>query len=192
MALRSAKTIRKAIVDLIADSRVGIQKLEPGDLNIIADRIGVLPELIEEARYCVINKRGKDLLGDSSVDCATPPEVYRMLRIAAQKRNARVGSYVRALVHCYLIHDKEPQYVDTWAINGKVYVSTVTKIARARISDGAKEAFLYRVEQQRTTVSRLLRSILVSHLEGDLHPKFELVNKAALYNKKEDYFLPGA
>jgi len=166
----------------------------PADVEGLCRKLGILPELLEEARLLKLSKMNNFIAGTkSSIKIAimsTPDEIIkRVEEVAIDLRTTKVG-IVRSLVYRYLTNSEEPIYSDFWILDGTRYVVAGRKrVLKASMAKGPWDALVHRCERRRLSHAGLIKTLVVNFLAGDYAQDLVIVTKGHFYPNKEDYFL---
>lgn len=180
--------IRSKIVELIRDSRWAKDDML-GGLEATARNLGVLPQLLIEAR---IEKRlGRKVDRKTDMSLHVSPNAYKLLREAAEKEHATAKGLGRSLIHIYLSQSEwDPKFHENWSDLG-TGVDGRKNVYHFAVLPSALEAFNKRAEWWGESRPKLFRSLLIDYLLGRFPYKVRLVGVKQMFARADDYCLEG-
>jgi len=166
----------------------------PADVEGLCRKLGILPELLEEARLLKLSKMNNFIAGTNSGTKATvistPGEIVKRVEEAATDLRTTKAGIVRSLVYRYLTNEEEPIYSDFWILDGTRYVVVGRKKSlKASMPKGTWDALVHRCERRRLSHAGLIKTLVVNFLAEDYAQDLVIITKGHFYPNKEDYFL---
>lgn len=189
-----AEGVRRQIFRVVASSRFAKQQLPPGGLPVMAKQIGVSVDLLEEVRFAVAS--GKldasgipyNRIAGSGCQFRIPIGIKEKLtRKIQQEYHTTLKAFSRTLLHYYLCNTWEPEYVDTWHCSGEREVTTAATSVSVHATDAFHAVFNRRAARQKSSMSRIYRSLVMTYLNAELPWEMRIVTRAQLYQNEEDY-----
>ena len=183
-------------------------RIDDSEIDAVAKQLGVDAELLLEVRAQAIielHERGlaqpisNNRKNRQSPDEAMkrlyqyqiwfPAEVFSAWTLECERRAVHPATFLRSLIHSYLLSSREPVALQDWVWNGKLYRSyKKNRIEeRAVIPHGAKRALMRRSTLLGTRSAHVVRALILGAMKGD-YPGIPLVTSAMMYDDENRYY----
>ncbi len=198
--------LRERLVEVISYSGYATRELK--NLEAAAAKLGVLPEMILEARMLaehrkkvmLENRHGNLKLAKRhrkfevyTLDLEMPDAVYKLWMQHCEVRKITETTLLLSILHAYLLGSYEPP-VETrhWTVFGEVHPkSKIISSVRVRfnISYGMRMALVARAKSVGINPKVILRALVSKTMEGEFcRPgTFETIKRARVFSDPEAY-----
>lgn len=175
---------REHIVLLLSRTRYAREDMNEEEVVENANKLGVLPETMLEARLIArershllqlelpkqlrfINRREKKY-SYYSVTICMPQAVRKEIERYCERLRVHHCTFIRSITHKYLTGSWEPKEVyNQWLLSGKVYKITADTKIKTNMSYAAKQAITMRAEALRVYPETLLRTLILETMLGN-------------------------
>jgi len=183
-------------------------RIDDSDIDAVAKKLGVDPDLLLEVRaQAIIDLHDRGLaqpISNSqnqrrSLDEATqrlyqyqmwfPPPVFEAWRHECDRRGVHAATFLRSLIHYYLLSTREPEPLQDWSWEGKLYRGYRRERVdeRAVIPHGAKRALLRRATLRGTRSTHIVRALILGAMRGE-YQSVPLVTSGMMYDDESRYY----
>jgi hypothetical protein len=193
-------------------SRFATIRLRDDEIDPIAKRLGVDPDLLLEVRAQArvamheqglsppLSNRRKKIKDDSArlnegqkrlyqYQMWMPPEIHEAWKAECERRGVYSPTMLRSLIHEYLLGAIEPQPQKYWVWQGQLLRAFRKKSfldERAVIPHGAKRALNLRAARIGTQPTHLVRALIMETLAGG-HAGIPLMQAGMMYDDETRY-----
>ncbi len=117
-----------------------------------------------------------------------PPEIVTAWKAECEVRGVHPPTFLRSLIHEYLLGTREPNAVRYWGWRGKIYRAphAVRAIEPVVIPQGARRALFHRASSIGATASAVVRGLVLEALEGE-HRNIPLMSAGMMYDDETRY-----
>ncbi len=175
------------------------------EIDALAERLGVQPELLLEARAEAKIQKSKNGLRIAAArpdesgrfkryyqfHLFMPPPVHKAWLEECAYRELRGPVLLRALIQEYLMGDTEPTPLSFWYWKGKRYQMGKAEqrspfLERATITQGANRALKRRAMAIGTTPTAIARALIIEALSGE-HRAVKLIEHSMMFDDERRY-----
>jgi len=184
-------------------SRYATTPLRDEEIDAVAKRLGVDPDLLLEVRARArveLHERGlAPALSNSKIlneghkrlyqyQMVLPEEIHRIWNGECERRGAHGPTLLRSLIHEYLLGEREPVPARHWSWEGKLYQHFRKSgfDQKAVITQGAKRALMRRTALLGVRPTALVRGLMLEAMRGE-HGTVQLVTAAMMYDDEDRY-----
>lgn len=190
----------------LRDTRYATIELRDEEIDGVAKRLGVDPVLLLEVRAQVrvdLHSRGfapsisnakRKLFGLQERIYQSkiwmPTVVFAAWNAECARRGVHPPTFLRSLIHSYLLGDREPEIAPHWMWRGELLreVATLATRERAVITHGAARALKRRAAARHTSMTGIMRGLVLEALAGQ-HMGIPLLSTAMMYDDENRYNL---
>jgi hypothetical protein len=116
-----------------------------------------------------------------------PPEIISMWKAECELRGVHPPTFMRSLIHEYLLGTREPRAVHHWSWRGKIYPAYRAGTHEPTvITQGARRALFHRSSSLGTSASAVVRGLVLEAMEGE-HRDIPLVTAGMMYDDETRY-----
>ena len=181
-------------------------RIDDRDIDAVAKKLGVDPELLLEVRaQAIIDLHERGLAQPisntkrRSLDEALvrlyqyqiwfPVPVFEAWRLECDRRSVHAATFLRSLIHYYLLSTREPAPLQNWVWEGKLYRGGLKEreAEKAVIPHGAKRALLRRAVLRGTRSSHIVRALILAAMRGE-YQSLPLVTSGMMYDDESRYY----
>jgi len=188
-------------------TRYATVRLDDSEIDAVAKKIGVDPDLLLEVRaqaLITLHSRGlspplsnsgrrKKALDDAlqrihQFQIWFPRVVFQAWRAECEIRAVHPTTFLRSLIHFYLLGSWEPEPVKHWAWEGKLYrfYKNERVSERAVITHGAKRALMRRASLRGTQATNIVRALILGAMRGE-QQGLPLVTAGMMFDDESRY-----
>lgn len=198
-------SFRSWLFERLLGTRWATLPVEDAEIDALAQRLGVQPDVLLEARAEAKILQSKNGLRIASArpdesgrfkryyqfHLFMPPPVYKAWLEECAYRELRGPVLLRALIQEYLMGDKEPEPLSFWYWKGKHYKMGKAELRspyleRATITQGAKRALARRAKAIGTTSTAIARALIIEALSGE-HRVVKLIEHSMMFDDETRY-----
>lgn len=199
---------RKWVGARLLGTKYATIRIDDSDIDAVAKKLGVDADLLLEVRAEAIidlHKRGlapaisNGTKRRQSLEEVTkriyqyqiwfPQPIFDAWRIECARRGVHASTFLRSLIHYYLLSSREPGALRDWVWEGQLYRG-YTKGGvdeRAVIPHGAKRALMRRASIQGTRSSHIVRALILAAMRGE-YQSIPLVSAGMMYDDESRYY----
>jgi len=182
-------------------------RVDDSDIDAVAKKLGVDADLLLEVRaQAIIDLHDRGLAQPISNTKARlaldqvsqrlyqyqmwfPPEVFEVWRLECGRRGVHPPTFIRSLIHHYLLGTREPSPLQDWSWEGTLYrgYRSGRVSERAAIPHGAKRALIRRSTLLGTRSTHVVRALILGAMRGD-YQSLPLVTSGMMYDDESRYY----
>ncbi len=202
----SYKGFRSWIGARLLGTQYATIRIDDRDIDAVAKKLGVDADLLLEVRaQAIIDLHARGLAqpisnnSKKSLDEANvrlyqyqiwfPVPVFEAWRLECDRRGAHPATFLRSLIHHYLLGRREPVPLNEWVWEGKLLRPGLKdRLAeKAVIPHGAKRALLRRATLRGTRPTPIVRALIIGAMRGE-YQSVPLVTSGMMYDDESRYY----
>lgn len=204
----SGTTFREWLAARLRGTRYATVQLRDDEIDAVAKRLGVDPDLLLEVRaqeLVALHERGfaqpisnakrrpADALRDYlprlyQLQLWMPPAIVEAWYAECERRGVHASTFLRSLIHAYLLGAREPDPVKYWRWQGKLHRAPKSEETNAHttIPQGARRAIGRRAAARGTKQTAIVRALVLEAMHGQ-HSGIPLVSSSMMYDDETRY-----